>query len=168
MTGSLDKEEALITWSSIGEKIYTWPTNHRVQDLAISPDGQRLVTISTEKQIFVYNLFKREEEYSLRLKTDLTCVNISRDSNSVLVNMADNELQLIDINSAEIMRRFMGQKQGKFVIRSTFGGAEENLVITGSEGETDSLSFLNSPINMIRRWENIHLPQRPWHYDRDP
>ena len=135
ITGSLDKEEALVTWSNAGDKVYTWPTNHRVQDLAISPSGQRLVTISAEKQIFVYNLLRREEEYSLRLKTDLTCVNISRDSNFVLVNMADNELQLIDINSAEIVRRFMGQKQGKFVIRSTFGGAEENLVITGSEGK---------------------------------
>ena len=158
----------MITWSANGEKVYTWPTNHRVQDLAISTDGQRLVTISTEKQIFVYNLIRREEEYSLRLKTYLTCVNISRDSNFVLVNMADNELQLIDIDSAEIVRRFIGQKQGKFVIRSTFGGAEENLVITGSEGKFNPLETICSLlINITLRWKDIHLPQRSWNYDRD-
>ena len=115
--------------------MYTWTTDWRVQDCAISPDGQRLVTITTERHIFVYNFITRQEEYSLRLKTDLTCITISRDSKHILVNMADNELQLIDINTAEIVRRFLGQKQGKFVIRSTFGGADENLVISGSEGE---------------------------------
>lgn len=121
-------------WTQSAQRLYTWPTNYRVLDLAISPDGQRLVTISAERQIFVYNLSTKEEEYSLRLKTDLTCINISRDSKYMLVSMADNELQLIDINNATIEQRFVGQKQGKYVIRSAFGGADENLVISGSEG----------------------------------
>ena len=124
-------------WNLSGRNVYTWSSDYRVQDCAISPDGQRLVTISQQKQIFVYSFITKEEEYSLRLKTELTSVNISRDSKYILVNLADNELQLIDINSAEIVRRFLGQKQGKYVIRSTFGGADENLVISGSEGEID-------------------------------
>ena len=98
------------------------------------------MTISPDRQIFVYNFITREEEYSLRLKTDLTCVSISRDSRYMLVNMADNELQLIDINSAEIVRRFLGQKQGTFVVRSAFGGGDENLIISGSEGKNDPIS----------------------------
>ena len=135
-TGSLDKKCSLNLWNLSGEKLHTWSSaNYRIQDLAISPDGQRLVTISVEKQIFVYNLATRDEEYSLRLRTDMTCVSISRDSRHMLVNMADNELQLIDLRSAEIVQRFMGQKQGKYVIRSAFGGADENLVISGSEGK---------------------------------
>ena len=138
VTGSLDKQSQLCQWNLSGRNLYTWSTDWRVQDCAISPDGQRLVTMTSEKQIFVYNFVTRQEEYSLRLKTDLTCINISRDSKQILVNMADNELQLIDINTAEIVRRFLGQKQGKFVIRSAFGGADENLVISGSEGKTKS------------------------------
>lgn len=151
VTGSLDKKTQLCIWSlSGGQNLYTWSSNYRVQDLAISPDGQRLVTISAEKQIFVYNFITREEEYSLRLKTEVTCINISRDSKYMLVNMADNELQLIDIGSAEIVRRFLGQKQGKYVIRSTFGGADENLVISGSEGKIDPLPLFFE--NSIFTW----------------
>lgn len=62
----------------------------------------------------------------------------------MLVNMDDGELQLIDINSAEVVRRFLGQKQGEFMIRSSFGGADENLIISGSEGKVlVSLSSVN-------------------------
>lgn len=68
------------------------------------------------------------------LKTKMTCLSISRDSRYMLINMTDNEVQLIDIETAEIVRRFLGQKQGDFVIRSSFGGADENLIISGSEG----------------------------------
>ncbi len=96
------------------------------------------MAISSEKQIFVYNFVTREEEYSILLKTKMTCVNISRDSRYMLINMADNEVQLIDIETAEIVRRFLGQKQESFVIRSSFGGADENLIISGSEGSTRS------------------------------
>ena len=93
-----------------------------------------MVTISSERQIFVYNFVTREEEYSILLRTKMTCLSISRDSRYMLVNMADNEVQLIDIETAEIVRRFLGQKQETFVIRSSFGGADENLIISGSEG----------------------------------
>ena len=141
VTGSMDKQSSLQEWNLQGSTIYTWSNDRRVQDLALSPDGQYLVTISGEgKQIYVYNFLTRDEEYSLQLKTDLTCVSISRDSKYMLVNMADNEVQLIDIRSAEIVRRFEGQKQGQNVIRSSFGGADENLILSGSEGKPPSLA----------------------------
>ena len=52
----------------------------------------------------------------------------------MLINMAENEVQLIDIETAEVVRRFLGQRQSEFIIRSAFGGADENLIISGSEG----------------------------------
>lgn len=133
VTGSLDKQSQLCLWTLDGRPSYNWAIDYRVQDCAISADGQRMVTISSERQIFVYNFVTREEEYSILLRTKMTCLSISRDSRYMLVNMADNEVQLIDIESAEIVRRFLGQKQELFVIRSTFGGADENLIISGSE-----------------------------------
>lgn len=93
------------------------------------------MTISIERQIFVYNFVTREEQYSILLKCDMTSLSISRDSRYMLINTTDNEVNLIDIETADIVRKFVGQKQGKFIIRSAFGGADENLVVSGSEGK---------------------------------
>lgn len=138
VTSSLDVQAPLSHWSVRGQSLHNWPGRYRAQDCAISPDGRRLAAISTEKKIYVYNFLTREEEYCVSLKMDLTCISISHDSRYMLVNMSDSEVQLLDIETAEVVRRFMGQKQGNYIIRSTFGGAAENFVVSGSEGTCGS------------------------------
>ncbi|KAL8905601.1 MAG: hypothetical protein Q9171_006605 [Xanthocarpia ochracea] len=133
VTGSLHGSHRLCLWSIEGEPLYNWAVDYRVQDCAISPDGKRMVVISSECQIVVYNYENHEEEYSILLKGRMTCVNISQDSQHMLINMASSEIQLINIDTAEIVKRFLGQRQGEYVIRSTFGGADQNLIISGSE-----------------------------------
>ena len=135
VTGSLDMQTQLCLWDLKGERLYSWATDYRILDCAISPDGQRLVTISSEKQIFVYNFVTREQLYSIVVRTKMTCISISRDSRYMLINLAENEVQLINIETAGLVRRFLGQRQSEFIIRSAFGGADENLIISGSEGE---------------------------------
>ncbi|KAL9046650.1 MAG: hypothetical protein Q9214_000567, partial [Letrouitia sp. 1 TL-2023] len=149
LTGSLHGPNRLCLWSVEGQMVHSWQVDYRVQDCAVSPNGQRLVVISSESQIFVYNFVTREEEYSILLKDKMTCISISKDSRYMLINMAPKikpmdkesdkeigvpcEIQLIDIETAEITRRFLGQYQGHYIIRSSFGGADENIVLSGSE-----------------------------------
>lgn len=167
VTGSLDKQSQLCLWTLDGRPSYSWAIDYRVQDCAISSDGQRMVTISSEGQIFVYNFVTREEEYHIKLKKKMTCLSISQDSRYMLVNLADNELQLIDIETADIVRRFLGQKQAKFVIRSSFGGADENLIISGSEGTYPASleRLLSVYTNFLFRFEGLYMAQRKWHLD---
>lgn len=134
MTGSLDVQSQLCLWSVKGETLYSWTGDYRVRDCAISADGRRLIAISTDNRIFVYNLLTHEEEYCIKLHMDLTCINISRDSKYILVNMSSSVVQLLDIETAEVVQQYLGQKQGNYIIRSTFGGASENFVVSGSEG----------------------------------
>ncbi|KAI4248246.1 MAG: hypothetical protein LQ352_005978, partial [Teloschistes flavicans] len=118
ITGSLNGSHRLCLWSlPTGQQLHNWPVDYRVQDCAITPDGRHLVAISSECQIVVYNFETYEEEYSILLKSRMTCITI----------------QLIEIGTRDCVRRFEGQLQGEYVIRSCFGGADENLVISGSE-----------------------------------
>ncbi|KAI9676439.1 MAG: hypothetical protein M1817_000596 [Caeruleum heppii] len=133
VTGSLDKQLALCVWNLDGERIHCWSGEHRIQDCCITPDGRRLVAISTERRIYVYDFHTRDEEYSITLKVDFTCVSVSLDSRYILVSMSDSEIQLLDIETVEVVRRFKGHKQGNFIIHSVLGGAGENFVISGSE-----------------------------------
>ncbi|CAL8582377.1 hypothetical protein XPA_008044 [Xanthoria parietina] len=133
VTGSLHGNHRLCLWGIDGEQLHNWEVDYRVQDCAISPNGKRMVVISSESQIIVYDYETYAEEYSILLKSQMTCVNISQDSQHMLINMANSEIQLIKIDNAEIVKRYMGQQQGQFVIRSTFGGADQNLIISGSE-----------------------------------
>ena len=167
VTGSHDKQSQLCLWTLDGRPSFSWLIDYRVQDCAISPDGQKMVTISSEQQISVYNFVTREEEYSMLMRPRMTCVSISRDSRYMLINMADNEVQLIDIESAEIVRRFLGQKQDEFIIRSCFGGADENLIISGSEGKLEKSRNLTSILKQAARFEGLHMAQRERHSNRD-
>ncbi|EEP79122.1 conserved hypothetical protein [Uncinocarpus reesii 1704] len=133
VTCSLDNQSQLCLWNVRGDALHRWPGAARIRDCAISADGKRLVAISADKSIHVYNFQTREEEYSMLLKLDVTCINISRDSKYMLVNMSQGEVQLLDLETAEVVRHYSGQKQGQYIIRSTFGGAAENFVVSGSE-----------------------------------
>lgn len=137
VTGSLNGTHRLCLWSlSTGRQLHNWPVDYRVQDCAITPDGRRLVAISSQCQIVVYNFDTREEEYSILLQSRMTCITVSRDGRYMLINMSNGQIQLIEIETREFVRRFEGQVQGEYVIRSCFGGADENLVISGSEGQS--------------------------------
>ena len=135
MIGSQDLQLGLGLWTLDGEKIHEWKEESlRVHDLAISPDGQRLVVL-LEQRIFVYDFTTREKLCEWVLEdVKLTSINISRNSHHMLISMNDNKIRLMDIDTGEVLQSFSGQKQTEFIIRSAFGGADENFIVSGSEG----------------------------------
>jgi WD40 repeat protein len=135
ITGCLDKERNLCQWNLNGDLIYDWGQNHRIQDLAISPDSNRLIAMEHESHVYIYNLVTRELEYEVDLKARLYSVAVSQNSQHLLINKSDGEAQMFDLDNRETVRVFnSGDRQGQFIIRATFGGADEAFVVTGSEG----------------------------------
>ncbi|KKK24776.1 hypothetical protein AOCH_003978 [Aspergillus ochraceoroseus] len=132
VTASLDVSSQLCHWSIRGQPLHMWPGGFRVQDCAITPDGRRLIAVDVDKKIRVFNFITHEEEYTLPLKSKATSIVVSRDSRQMLVNLTECQIQLIDIDTTEVIRRFQGQKQSMYIIRSTFGGAAENFVVSGN------------------------------------
>jgi len=61
-------------------------------------------------------------------------VSISQDSRSLLINKTDGEAQMLDIETRETIRIFnTGDRVGKYIIRASYGGANESFVTTGSD-----------------------------------
>ena len=152
VTGCLEKTGNLCQWSNNGDLIYDWKRSHRIQDLAVSPDGHRLVAADNANHVHVYNFMTQELEYEIDLKRNLGSVSISQDSKTLLINKNDGEAQMLDIETRETIRIFSaGERVGKFIIRASFGGANESFIITGSEGMVPFICSSRSNIWQMAR-----------------
>lgn len=140
--GSQDPSHALSVWSNDDEMIYKWKEDKlRVYDLALSPDGRRLVVL-LDTRILVFDFITREKLADFKFENvRMTSVSLSRDSRSMLVGMNPDRLDMLDIDTGQVIQDYQGHSQREFMIRSAFGGANENFVISGSEGPRCCLPF---------------------------
>ncbi|OTA94806.1 hypothetical protein M434DRAFT_20608 [Hypoxylon sp. CO27-5] len=156
VTGALDKTHGLIQWNLAGEKVYDWNTPHRVEDLAVSPDGHWLVASDGGANIHVYNFATRELEYQMDLQVRLTSVSISQNSRYLLVNHNNGIAQLIDLIRREPVQSYTGFTSEKYMIRSAFGGADESFVISGSEDGSINIWHKETAYPVVKL--NGHIP----------
>ncbi|KAI0306418.1 WD40 repeat-like protein [Multifurca ochricompacta] len=158
ISGSQDRKINL--WGSDGKQRDSWGiTAIRITDLAVTPDFTRLVavgesakdptlptprgdsnTASTASRNGNNNptpSAPRTPEHlmilSVSLGGQLTSVKISSDSQYALVNHAPDEIHLWDLFTGRLARKYTGQRQGRHIIRSCFGGVDGNFVVSGSE-----------------------------------
>ncbi|KAJ3009732.1 UNVERIFIED_CONTAM: hypothetical protein HDU68_002532 [Siphonaria sp. JEL0065] len=130
VSSSVDKN--VLLWSLEGHVLHKW-NGVRVTDLNITSDGTRMVTIS-DKRIRVFDLSSKEEILTLQEHDAITSINTAQDCRFALVNVAAcQEIHLWDMHENQVVRKFTGHKQGRFVIRSCFGGLFQNFVLSGSE-----------------------------------
>jgi WD40 repeat protein len=112
----------------------------RITDCAVSRDGSRLVAATLTNKIMLYDLRSRDKIAEWQMEDNITSINFSADGEEMLVSMMAGKLLLLDCGSegeggeAVVKMRFEGVMQKEFVVRSAFGGAGENFVISGSEG----------------------------------
>ncbi|KAF2125545.1 WD40 repeat-like protein [Dothidotthia symphoricarpi CBS 119687] len=137
--GSQDDKLGCGIWDLDGHLVHNFceqGTKLRVNDLAISPDGQRLVLIldNRENSIIVYDFSSYEKMCEWQLdEVKLTSIAISQDSRHMLVSMNQDKIKLMEIDTGEVIQRFEAHQHRQFVIRAAFGGADENFVVSGSE-----------------------------------
>ncbi|KAK5071171.1 hypothetical protein LTR64_007675 [Lithohypha guttulata] len=132
-----DRDTKMCLWSlsasDLTKPIHTWSGEFRVADVAITPDGRRLLCNDMDSLLVVYDMNTYREEFRMKLSSKITCITPSRDNRTILVNIAEGEVQLIDIENRYPVRKFKGLSQGKNIIRNAFGGAAENFVVSGSK-----------------------------------
>ncbi|KAJ3053232.1 hypothetical protein HK097_004741 [Rhizophlyctis rosea] len=154
ISGSVDKH--IYLWNVDGDVLYKW-SGVRVMDLAITADGLGMVVIS-EKMIRLYDLDSKEEMASMSETDSITSVKIANDGRHALVNLSSQEIHLWDLIEHRMVRRYAGQKQGRFVIRSCFGGIDQNFVLSGSE---------DSHVYIWSREQNALLEVLPGHTGKE-
>ena len=66
-------------------------------------------------------------------KDPITSLCLSRDSRCLLVTVNVEEIHAWDLVEKQLIHSYAGQKQGRFIIRSSFGGTNEAFVASGSE-----------------------------------
>ncbi|ORX90072.1 WD40 repeat-like protein [Basidiobolus meristosporus CBS 931.73] len=131
VTGSCDKN--MFLWDIHGHILHKW-IGDRINGLAISNDGTRMVTICHDKKIHIYDMETRSEIDFITEDGDMTTVRLSDDGRYVIVNLGTiQEIHLWDIVEKKLVRQFVGFKQGRFIIRSCMGGHGQTYIASGSE-----------------------------------
>ncbi|KAI9321352.1 WD40-repeat-containing domain protein [Dichotomocladium elegans] len=108
----------------------------RTLDMKVTLDGTRLVTINYDKTIGIYNIdhLKLIEVGKIEESGSITSLTVSRNGRFALTNVQESqEVHLWDLEELQLVRKYTGQKQGTYVVRSTFGGDDESFVLSGSE-----------------------------------
>jgi hypothetical protein len=136
--GSQDDKLGCGIWDMNGRQVHNFcedGSKLRANDLAISKNGERLVIVS-EHSIAVYDFVSYKKLCEWNPDSKPTSITVSQDSRHMLVSMNPDTIELMEIDSAELIQKFEGHQQKQFIIRSAFGGADENFVVSGSEGKS--------------------------------
>jgi len=117
-----------------GTVIHQWNSDHLL-DLALTPDGSRMVCVDKKRKLLVYSIKDGFRELNqCQMSYTMSSISVSKDSKYVLLSSLAPEVLLLDIEELKCLRSFKGRANRISMIRSCFGGPEENFVLSGSEG----------------------------------
>ncbi|CDK29928.1 unnamed protein product [Kuraishia capsulata CBS 1993] len=132
LAGSPDKR--LWLFNSKFEVSYEWPIDDkRVTDLAVFPNGKSFITVNQDHSAYIYDIFTKKLLKEIKIGKKLTSVTMSQDSRHCIINVAPEEVQLWDLSNYTLIRKYYGQQQARYVIRSCFGNWDESFILSGSE-----------------------------------
>jgi len=144
VSGGLDK--AMYMWDSEnGQEVAAFKgSGARINDIAVSKCGGWVFSSSNEKKFRVHALQGRrlKKDHEFVESESILSICLSACNRYLLVNLQNQNIHLWDfsqINEGEFpvtpMSRFSGQleRQGRYVVRSCFGGSDFSFVVSGSE-----------------------------------
>ena len=134
-------DKTVLLWGvASGAVLSSW-TGSRVHNLAVNSHGTQLIaacergirvcpieTMSSETPTLTVT-----EELWIEESEPITSLCLTKDGRHALVNTASQEIHLWELPSRSLIHRYIGHKQGRFVIRAAFGGVDESFVVCGSE-----------------------------------
>ncbi|KAJ0967441.1 hypothetical protein J5N97_024358 [Dioscorea zingiberensis] len=133
--GSYEPDNRIHTCDVEGNELEVWEGERmpKVSDLAVTPDGNSLISICSNREIWIRD-FRKGTERVIPEEHSITSLSLSRDGKFMIVNLNSEEIHLWSVYTASnTPHRYRGHKQGKYVIRSCFGGSDCLFLASGSE-----------------------------------
>ncbi|CAK8987577.1 unnamed protein product [Durusdinium trenchii] len=138
---SASLNRCIFLWNIDGALLHRWELSCRIQDLAVTKDGSRLLVVDSEKSVKVFDLQSRNALVALPESDAVTSICVSRLRDELLVNVAQHvsalsegpAIRLWDLSNRRVLQRYLGHFQSRFVVRSCFAGDREEMVVSGSE-----------------------------------
>lgn len=135
-------DSRILEWSvDSGECTGSYGASAHVNDVTISRDGKLLIATCSDNVIQIFDTLTKELLSSMRESVSITSLFLSYDAKSLLVNtnanedpeMKDPEIHVWDVPRLQVVQKFKGFKQTRYVIRACFGGHDQMFVLCGSE-----------------------------------
>jgi len=134
-------DRCICLWKTDGNLLHKWELTCRIQDLAATKDGSKLLVVDSDKGVKVFDVASRNVLMSLPESDAVTSICVSRLRDELLVNVAQHvsalqegpSVRLWDLTSRRVLQRYLGHFQSRFVVRSCFAGDREEMVVSGSE-----------------------------------
>ncbi|XP_068664415.1 WD repeat-containing protein WDS homolog [Aristolochia californica] len=133
--GISDPDRCIYIWDLKGRVLEAWKGGRmpKVSDLSVTPDGEHLISICSEKEIRILN-FRTKSEHVITEENSITSLSISRDSQFFIVSLNSQEIHLWNVKGTQAEPlKYAGHNQGNSVVRSCFGGTNCGFVVSGSE-----------------------------------
>ncbi|XP_065158210.1 WD repeat-containing protein 26 isoform X2 [Atheta coriaria] len=105
----------------------------RVNGLWCRNDGKTVLASDTHHRIRSYVLEEPSDQHILQEDHPIMTFTVDKNDRLALVNVATQGVHLWDLKDKCLVRRFQGVTQGHFTIYSTFGGANQDFIASGSE-----------------------------------
>ncbi|KAJ7960603.1 WD repeat-containing protein 26-like [Quillaja saponaria] len=133
LSGANDKSICL--WDLDGKELECWKGQRtlKISDLGITNDGKQILSITRDDEIVLLHRETKVERLIEENQT-VTSFSLSNDSRFLLVDLLNQEIHLWNIEGdPRLVGNYRGHKRTRFIIRSCFGGLQEDFIASGSE-----------------------------------
>ncbi|XP_074279055.1 WD repeat-containing protein WDS homolog [Silene latifolia] len=133
--GSSEQEKGIYMWDHDGNELRVWRGTRmpKVLDLAVTSDGNNLISVFSDKDIRILNVVTNSENV-ISEEHPITSLSVSADGKFFIVNLNSQEIHLWDVAGKwKKPLKYTGHMQNKYVIRSCFGGFNSAFIASGSE-----------------------------------
>ncbi|KAL7115086.1 hypothetical protein ACP275_04G162000 [Erythranthe tilingii] len=129
-------------WNLQGREVRSWQGGYttRIADLAISLDGEELISTCRYNKILLFKWRTEARRYIDEFE-HIVSFTLSKDGRFLLVSMSYGQIHLWNIKDQvpNMVMTYEGHKRKSYVLRACFVGRDEEFIASGSE---DSLVYL--------------------------